>query len=260
MTRPARRRWRLGAQAFVLLILCLVGSIATGRVVLEAIGRGPAAGDAWGGETGGSGSGGTAGFGGSGSDRQSRAAAADVGGRARGDADSNVVEMRIGAPGRGRGGASEGSGGGSAGGARGGGGFLTIRFEPTARLKLFLGQLDRLDREENIRSVQEFLTEFGPKLTLQQRAPVQTFYDQLAGGASMLEATAGTMHQYGPAGRDALETVFDLKRAAAEQALQKYRRLQAEGHGKPHKIDHYEQRIWMLDELRAEFNRSFSIE
>ena len=73
----------------------------------------------------------------------------------------------------------------------------------------------------------------------------------------MLNAVMTVMRTYGPSSRDTLDLVFKLKRAEYEDSLAKYLTLKQMGIAKDYKIYRYQQKIWMVDQLRSEFNKSF---
>lgn len=255
-----RRRWlqRLGLQALALIVLALVATMAVGRIVLDSAGAGQSRRGSSGGDSG-SGSGGASGSDRDASDPARRFASgagdgSGIGSPVRASDSADAVARRAARP--------RPSTDGQRRAAPSGGVSVRVRFDPTPRLRTFLHQLDAsLDRQETIGSLDKFLDRYGNDLTDGERlAPVQSFYEQVAGGAPMLEAVIETMRRHGPAGRDALDVVFDLKRDEYEAALQKYAALKQQGRPKDSKIYRYEQRIALVDELRGEINKSFRFE
>jgi hypothetical protein len=129
-----------------------------------------------------------------------------------------------------------------------------VRFEPSPRLRIFLQQLDELDRHETLASVDRFVWMYGDCI------PIRTFASELARGTPMLDALVMTMRKHGAAARESLELVFQLKRQEVAERLEKYLTLAQCGVFKPYKIHAYQQRILLIDELHAEFNKSFRFE
>lgn len=256
--RDSQRPWlrRLLRHGFVLAILCLLTSLALSQLVFEAV----ASGDT---ETrslvdrvlGGGSSGGASEEGGGGSSDGAR------NGDGTGGSAGGVVEYTLDS----RRGESRGSGGtATEGGSRRDGvrgTTIKIRFDPTQRLRMFLRQIDELDHEQTVASLNKFIAEFGEQMEREGRlAPIHEFTEMIEKGATMLEAVMSTMRAYGPAGKETLDLVFDVKRADYEESLNKYLYLKQQGVAKDYKIYRYQQKVWMVDEMRSEFNKSFTFE
>jgi hypothetical protein len=255
--RASRPRWarRLLFHALALVLLCGVASMAVGRLIssssesTDSGAFGPAAGR-------GGGSRGSDGAAGATSDSEGSS-----GGSARKAPDGGVVEFTMESRGTRRGGAGARTGD-AAGGARGASGTtVKVRFDPTPRLRYALTQIDALDRLETMNSLAKFMTNYAGELETQHLlGPVETFMKELEKDASMLEAVTAVMRLHGPEGRDALDAVFDLKRSGYEERLNKQMVLKQAGAGKDYKIYSYQQKLWLIEELRGEFNKSFSFE
>ena len=132
-------------------------------------------------------------------------------------------------------------------------------FEPTTRLMDFLTAIDLLDRDATLESIEKFMAAHGGVLEHQELfAPVQHFHKSLAGGASLPQAVIGTLRNHGMNGKAALELIVKIKRDEYGSKLDKYIRLKDRyGVDKPHKIQKYEQKVWMVDELSSELAMSF---
>lgn len=132
-------------------------------------------------------------------------------------------------------------------------------FEPTTRLMDFLTAIDLLDRDATLESIEKFMAGHGDVLEHQELiAPVQHFHKSLAGGASLPQAVIGTLRAHGMNGKAALELIVKIKRDEYGSKLDKYIRLKDQyGVDKPHKIQKYEQKVWMVDELSSELAMSF---
>lgn len=250
---------RLGLQAAVLLLLALVATMAVGKVVFDPPARSGGSESSSGGGDGGGGSASAPG-----SDRTEATGpgtdASDPGGSAHRRRADGVVEFSSG--GRGGSPAARGETPPIASGGRFGGVLVRVRFQPTPRLKTFLDQLDAsFDRDESLASLDKFVKRHGERLAAEERlGPFTTFLEKLTEGAPTLEAVTETMHRHGPAGRDALDAIFDLKRAEYGATLEKYLVEKQRGRSVESKIYRYEQKIQLVDELRGEINKSFRFE
>ena len=139
------------------------------------------------------------------------------------------------------------------------GATATLYFQPTRRLMDFLTAIDRLDRERTLRSIEKFLAERGGELAESGlREPVQLFAELLSAHVPLPEAVIDILVEHGMRGKSALERVIEIKREEYAGKLDKYVRLKVElGVDKPHKIIRYERKVWMVDELQNELDKSF---
>lgn len=255
--RDSLRGWarRMLTHGFVLLLLCLVTSLAVGHLILESVSPETAEESS--------------------TERarrrgqwlrnllsNGRAADSDAGqsdpfGAGVGDG-TDFVEFTItGGGGRTSGAGPEDAASGTKGAAPGGI-SVTVRFDPTRRLRMFFHQIDTLSQSETETSLDAFVVDYGHVLIDQQSlAQVESFNRMLSEGTSMLNSVMNVMRSYGPSSRDTLDLVFKLKRAEYEDSLAKYLTLKQMGIAKDYKIYRYQQKIWMVDELRSEFNKSF---
>lgn len=255
--RESQRPWlrRVLGHGIILGLMCLVTSLAIGYRVLGPTDRAGAD------SRGATGAGGSAesGVGGGGEEAGPTGRDGEEGGRYGTGRDA--VEFTL----EGHRGTTGGKAGGAAGGASGASGpagkTIRIRFDPTPRLRMFLRQIDELDHEQTVASLNKFIAEFGETLEREGRlVPVLEFVKMIDEGSTLFDAVMNTMRTYGPAGKDTLDVVFDVKRADYEESLNKYLYLKQQGVAKDYKIYRYQQKVWMVDEMRGEFNKSFTFE
>ena len=256
--RETQRPWlrRLLRHGFVLGVLCLLTSLAIGHLVFETLDGGDAV---TGSLTDRVRSGGSSGA----AETRAKGAGSDDGGVNGGGSTGggDIVEFTMEA----RGGAVRRSAGGAnaapAGGTAPRGMTIRIRFDPTPRLRMFLRQIDEFDREQTVAGLNKFIEKFGEPMEAEGRlTPVLEFTEMIDRGVPMLTAVMNVMSAYGPAGKETLDLVFDVKRGDYEESLNKYLYLKQQGVAKDYKIYRYQQKVWMVDEMRSEFNKSFTFE